>query len=116
MKGGPVTNSIAEEIINAHTATLEELAIASQEPAVRNALKLLFRHMETWELELLTSQLGRGIELDTFSKIGGALTAFRLVKDLLTDLVAEPPAPKEAEDRRAKEFTESLLGQSSRPL
>lgn len=112
----PVTNSITEEIISAHTATLGDLAEACKEPAVRNALKLLFRHLETWELELLTSQLGRGIELDTFSKVKGALTSFRLVKDLLTDLVAEPAPPKEAEEERGRRFTESLLGSPSRPL
>ena len=112
----PVTSSITEEIIAAHTGALDSLAEAIKEPGVREGFKLLFRCIETWELEILVSHIGSGIEEAHLQRIQGALAAFRLTKDLLTDLVASEADKPEATENRAKRFTEALLNQASKPV
>lgn len=112
----PVTSSITEEILAAHTKALDDLVECAQEPVIREGFRRLFRCLETWELELLTSQVGRGIELDTFSRLSGALASLQLVKNLLTDLVAEQATKPEVQEARGRRFTQSLLGSKSSPI
>jgi hypothetical protein len=107
--------SIADEIVGAHTEALDSLADIATDPVAKEAFKRLYRAVETWELELLCSNIGRGIDLDTFTKVGGAMASFRLMKDLLNDLGVQGAAKAKVEDR-AHRFTASLKGTPSKPV
>jgi hypothetical protein len=109
-------SSITEEIISAHTESLDALSDIATDPVGREAFKRLHRTVETWELELLASNIGRGIDLDTFTKVGGALAAFRLMKELLNDLGTQEGAAKKKVEDRAHRFTASLKGSPSKPV
>jgi hypothetical protein len=108
--------SIADEIIAAHTEAIDALVEMSSDPAGKEAFKRLHRTIETWELELLCSNIGRGIDQTTFLTVGGALASFRLMKDLLTDLATQEGASKKKVEDRAQRFTTSLKGSPSKPV
>ena len=113
----PVTTSIFEEILDAHSLALGALKKAGEEePTIREGCKLLYRCIETWELEVLVSHIGSGIDVETLQRVQGALAAFRLMKDLLHSVgTSEALSPKKME-QRAQRFTEALLGHTSTPV